>query len=54
MTRLESVAKTIDDTNNAIKKGITTTETISLPFLIEIAVSLAVIADKISEADKWA
>ena len=53
MTRLESVKKAIDDTNDAIKKGITTTEIISLPSLMEIAVSLAVIADKMSEADEW-
>ena len=54
MTRLESVAKTIEDTNAVIKKGVATTESLELPFLMEIAASLAVIADKMSEADKWA
>ena len=53
MTRRESVKKTIDDINDMIKKGVVTTETLELPILMEIAVSLAVIADKMSEADEW-
>ena len=53
MTRRESVKKTIDDINDMIINSVVTMETLELPILMEIAASLAVIADKISEADEW-